>query len=105
MRIAGFPLATGLMLVLLALPVIAAEPVAADKKPRLVINDLIALRVAPEEAQAITDAVVTYLSARGIFEVLGTRDIQTLLGAERQRQLLGACGDDSLACSLDLSKL
>jgi TolB-like protein len=91
--------------VLLALPALAANLPEPEKKPRLVINDLIALRVAPEEAQAITDAVVTYLSARGLFEVLGTRDIQTILGAERQKQLLGACGEDSLACSVDLSKL
>lgn len=91
--------------VLLAWPALAAGAVETEKKPRLVVNDLVALRVAPEEAQAITDAVVTYLSARGLFEVLGTRDIQTILGAERQKQLLGACGDDNLACSVDLSKL
>lgn len=80
----------------------ANEP---EKKPRLVINDLVPLRVANEEAQAITDAVVTYLSSRGLFEVLGTRDVQTLLGAERQRQLAGACESDNVGCSVDLSKL
>ena len=91
---------------LLVLPAFAAEPAtAAEQKPRLVITELVALRVAPEEASALTDAVVTYLSARGLFEVVGPRDVQTLLGAERQRQLVGACGEDSLACSLDLSKL
>ncbi|MDP2274180.1 MAG: hypothetical protein Q8N23_12365 [Archangium sp.] len=88
--------------VLLALPSLAAE---TEQKPRLVINDLVALKVAPEEAQAITDAVVTYLSARGLFEVLSTRDVQTLLGAERQRQLSGACSEDALGCSVDMSKL
>lgn len=103
MRIAGFPLASGLV-VLLALPVLAADS-TAEKKPRLVVNDLVPLRVAPEEAHAISDAVVTYLGSRGLFEVLSTRDIQTILGAERQKQLLGACGEDSLACSVDLSKL
>lgn len=91
--------------VLLALPALGAEPSESEKKPRLVVNELTALRVAPEEAQAITDVVVTYLSGRGLFEVLGTRDLQTLLGAERQKALLGACGEDSLACSVDLSKL
>jgi len=91
--------------VLLALPALAAGAAETEMKPRLVVNELVALRVAPEEAQAITDAVITYLSARGLFEVLGTRDIQTILGAERQKQLLGACGDDNLACSVDLSKL
>lgn len=76
-----------------------------DKKPRLVVNDLTALRAAPEEAAAMTDAVVTYLSGRGLFEVVSPRDVQTLLGAERQKELLGACADDPLACSLDLSKV
>ena len=94
------------MSMLLVLPAFAAEPAtAADQKPRLVITELVALRVAPEESSALTDAVVTYLSSRGLFEVVGPRDVQTLLGAERQRQLVGACGEDSLACSLDLSKL
>lgn len=96
---------TLVLAVLLSLPALGAESAESEKKPRLVVNELTALRVAPEEAQAITDAVVTYLSARGLFEVLGTRDIQTILGAERQKSLLGACGEDSLACSVDFSKL
>ena len=91
--------------VLLALPALAAESAETEKKPRLVVNELVGLRVSPEEAGAISDAVVTYLSGRGLFEVLGTRDIQTILGAERQKQLLGVCTQDSLACSADLSKL
>lgn len=91
---------------LFALPAFAAEAAKEpEKKPRLVINELQALRVAPEEAAALTDAVATYLSARGLFEVLSTREIQTILGVERQRQLLGACGEDSLSCGADMSKL
>jgi len=90
---------------LLALPVLAAAPTEPEKKPRLVINDLVPLRVAPDEAVAITDAVLTYLQGRGLFEVLGTREIQTILGAERQKQLLGVCGQDTVACGADLSKL
>lgn len=88
------------LLLLTALPTLADE-----KKPRLVVNDLVALKVDAEEAHAMTDAVVTYLTSRGLFEVLGPRDMQTIIGAERQKQLLGACGDDGLGCSADLSKL
>ncbi len=94
-----------LLLALPALPALGAAPTEPEKKPRLVISDLVALRVAPDEAVAITDAVLAYLQGRGLFEVLGTREIQTILGAERQKQLLGACGDDSVACGADLSKL
>ncbi|MFO0594912.1 MAG: hypothetical protein U0228_06400 [Myxococcaceae bacterium] len=75
------------------------------EKPRLVVTDFAAQKALPEEAQAIGDAVVTYLAARGLFEVVGPRDIQTILGVERQRQLLGACASDTLACSADVVKL
>ncbi len=74
-------------------------------KPRLVVNDLSAIGVEPAEAAALTDSIVTYLSNRALFEVLGTRDVQTLLGAERQKQLAGACGDDGEGCSADFSQL
>lgn len=90
-----------LLLVALALPAFG-EP---DKKARLVVNELAALQVKPEEASAMTDAVVAYLNGRGLFEVLSPRDVQTLLGAERQKQLMGACGDDGSGCTADLSKL
>jgi len=78
---------------------------AATAKPRLAVSELVAQGVTSQEAQSIGDAVVTYLSGRGLFEVMGPRDIQTLLGIERQKALLGGCGDDSLSCSLDLSKV
>lgn len=90
------------------LAVFAAEPAPsapANQKPRLVVNEFLAQKVPAEEAQAVGDAVVTYLAGRGFFEVLGPRDIQTLLGADRQRQLFGVCETDSLSCSMDLSKL
>ncbi len=85
----------------------APAPTGADdqKKPRLVVTDFVAQRVADAEAQALTDAVVTYLAQRGLFDLVSSRDLQTLLGAERQKQLLGACGDDGLGCSTDLSTL
>lgn len=93
------------VLLLTAASALAADPPAADKKPRLVVTDFVAAQVTPGEAQALTDAVVTYLTQRGLFEVVSSRDLQTLLGAERQKQLLGACGDDGLGCSTDLSTL
>lgn len=95
-----------LAVLLVGASALAAEPpVTADQKPRLVVTDLAPLRVAPEEAQALTDAVVTWLTARSPFDVVSTRDVQAILGAERQRQLLGTCGDDGAGCSKDLSAL
>jgi len=91
-----------LLLVAFALPALGGEP---EKKARLVVNELVALQVTPEEASAMTDAVVAYLNGRELFEVLGPRDVQTLLGAERQKQLAGACGNDGSGCSADMTKL
>jgi TolB-like protein len=93
------------LLLLLAATPAAAEAPEANKKPRLVVTDFVPAQVEPGEAQALTDAVATYLAQRGLFDVVSSRDLQTLLGAERQRQLLGACGDDGVACSADLSSL
>lgn len=90
---------------LFPLVALGAGPVEAEKKPRLIVNDFVALQATPEEAAALSDAVATYLTGRGLFEVVTPRDVQALLGAERQKQLMGACTDDSLACSLDLTKL
>lgn len=84
---------------------VPAKPASASQKPRLVVNEFVAQTVSAEEAQAVGDAVVTYLAGRGFFEVLGPRDIQTLLGADRQRQLFGVCENDPMACGVDLSKL
>jgi TolB-like protein len=85
---------------------LAAEPApTTPHQPRLVVGQFAAQGVTQAEADAVADAVVTYLGSRGLFEVLGSNDIQTLLGADRQRQLLGVCRDDAVGCSVDLSKL
>lgn len=85
----------------LVLLLLAAEPAkpAAPDKPRLFVATLSAQGVEPELARAMTDAVVDALATRGLFEVVSTKDLETLLGAERQRQLLGVCETDPTACS------
>ncbi|MEW5739814.1 MAG: hypothetical protein AB1938_12860 [Myxococcota bacterium] len=42
------------------------------------------------------------LNRRGFFDVISSRDIQTLLGVERQKALLG-CSDDSSSCLTELA--
>lgn len=85
----------------------AETPAAETKadKPRLVVNDFGAQGVTAQEAAAVVDAVVTYLAGRELFQVVGPRDVQTLLGAERQKQLLGVCENDQAACTADVSKM
>lgn len=82
---------------------LAQEP-SAQERPRLFVTDFQPQGATPQQAQAFTDAVVQTLTARGLFEVMSTRDVQSLLGAERQKQLLGLCADaQSAQCLNDLS--
>jgi hypothetical protein len=68
-------------------------------RPRLFVSTLAQQGVPLEEAQALTDAVVATLSQRGLFQIVSTKDLETALGAERQRQLLGVCEADPAACA------
>ncbi len=90
------------MLTALLVALVSASPAAsADAKPRLLVNQLLAQQVSDGEAAAFTDAVVATLANRGLFEVVSARDVQTLLGVERQRALLGACQDNADTCGRD----
>lgn len=68
--------------------------------PTLLILDIDPQGVDKEQASALTDAVVAALSQRGLFKVVSTRDVQTLISTERQRQLLTGC--DSPECARDM---
>lgn len=76
----------------------------SGSKPRLFINDFTAQGVSEAEALAVRDAVVASLQAQGLFEVISSTDVQALLGAERQKALLGACADET-QCAADASQL
>jgi TolB-like protein len=82
----------------------AATPSTPEGKPRLFVTDLATVGVAREEAAAMTDALIDALSRRGLFAVTSARDLQTLLSAERQRQLLGACAEEA-SCGSEASAL
>jgi hypothetical protein len=95
---------------LLLAATLAADPApptsapAKSDKPRIFVNDLTPQGVSDAEALAVRDAVVAALAGQGLFDVISTRDVQTLLGAERQKQLLGACVDET-QCAADASQL
>jgi TolB-like protein len=61
------------------------------ERPKLVVSDLYAQGVPAEQAAAFTDAVVQTLAERRLFRVLSRKDVQEILTAERQRQILGGC--------------
>lgn len=75
---------------------------SADEKPKLVVLPLVPQGVPPEQAAAVSDALVSALAARGLFQVVSNRDIETALGADRQRQLLGVCESNPDACGVSL---
>jgi hypothetical protein len=95
-----------LTLGLLLAAAVAAEPAPAAKseKPRIFVNDLTPQGVTDAEALALRDAVVASLMAQGLFDVISTRDVQALLGAERERALVGACAEEG-QCGGDASEL
>lgn len=80
----------------------AAPMVAEDQKPRLAVVNLQAQGVPATQAAALTDALVAALSSRGLFEVIAPRDIEAVLGVERQKQLLGVCDAEPDACGASL---
>lgn len=81
----------------------APTPVKAAKV-KLLVQDLAAQGATAAEAAALTDAVVESLSRRGLFEVISTKEVQSILGAERQRQILGICAQDPQACASGLGE-
>ncbi len=78
------------------------EPPRAEGLPRLAVMDLISVGTTPQQAAAMTDAVVASLSNRKLFEIISSRDLATLLGAERQKQLLGVCETNPDECASDV---
>lgn len=75
-----------------------------DAKPRLAVLKLQPQGVTADQANAFTDAIVASLTSRGLFEVVSSRDVETVLGAERQKQLLGVCDQNPDACGTSLGE-
>ena len=82
------------------LSLVVLTALSAADKPKLAVLDVQPVGVEAEQAVALGEAITQQLSRRGFFEVISSSDIRTLLGAERQRQLLG-CGDTN--CTAELS--
>jgi hypothetical protein len=75
---------------------------AADEKPQLVVLELSPQSgVDAQLATQLSDAVAAEATARGFFKVTTSKDVQTLLGIERQKQLMGC--SDAGACLTELA--
>src|SRR5437870_2729549 len=74
----------------------------AEGKPKLLVLDLAAAGgVEKELAGAMTEAVTSEVASRGFFSVISSKDIQTLLGMERQKQMVG-CRETGSTCLAEL---
>lgn len=95
-----------LVLALFAAGANPTAPAAATAKPAKVKLLVTALTpaggISPEVAGAITEAITTEVGRRGFFDPLSARDVATITGAERQRQMLG-CSEGSESCLSELA--
>lgn len=81
--------------------VAAATPAAAQpppRRPRVAILEVRALGIAPEKAQALSEVALTEAANIGGLDVIGRSDIQSMIGFEKEKQMLG-CSDDSKCMS------
>jgi TolB-like protein len=86
-----------------AVMLLAAVLAADGEKPKLLVLDVQATGgTTPALAESVTQAVISEVSAKGFYQVLSSRDLSSMLGIERQKQLLG-CSEDSASCITELS--
>ncbi|MBK7859361.1 MAG: hypothetical protein IPJ65_12210 [Archangiaceae bacterium] len=67
---------------------------------RIAVGPVVYSDTPPERGEAYTEYLVQQLRAEGV-RISSQREVMELLGAERQKQLLG-CGDDGTACLAEL---
>ncbi len=80
----------------LVLQLLSANP--TPEVPRLLVQEFSVRGVDSATAEAITDGIGPEVDRRGYFRTLTSKDVQTILGNERQKQLLG-CAEASTCLS------
>ena len=83
----------------LVLQLLAAT--AAPEVPRLLVQQFTVRGVDAATAESISDGVGPEIDRRGYFRSLTSKDVQTILGLERQKQLMG-CAEAS-SCLTELA--
>ena len=77
-----------------------ALSLTATELPKLAVLDLQAPGVDASTVLAVQEAVTANASKRGFFQVISSGEIRTLLGVERQKQLLGC--NEGTSCQAEL---
>lgn len=81
----------------------ASSSSPARQRPKLLVLQLTGGGgIDPDVVSAFTESVTAEVAARGIFDVVSTQEVQTVVGVERQRQLMG-CSDDAQSCLAELA--
>jgi TolB-like protein len=83
----------------MSLPLVLALVVLGADKPKLAVLDVQVVGADAALGVGLGEAITQQLSQRAFFDVISSKDLRTLLGVERQKQLLG-CGDSSCAAEL-----
>ncbi len=88
---------------LLFLMLVCAPPISlAAEKPRVVVLGVVTHDKALEGVAAqVSEQIMTELTETQRVEVLGSSDLQSMLGFERQKELLG-CSEKSQSCIAEL---
>ena len=73
--------------------------VLAAGKMKIAVLAFSASGVDPTVANSVTESVTAEIAVRGYFDPMSASEIQTVLGVERQKQLLG-CGEDTCMSEL-----
>src|SRR5579871_5858110 len=85
--------------VTLPLALLAAVPALASAPKIGVLNLTAGPGVSPAVAEVVTEALTTEIQRRGV-AIISFKDVQTQMGFERQRQLMG-CAETS-ACAAEI---
>ncbi len=86
---------------LVAVLLTASAP--ADRSKLAVLSLSSAGEVDAAVARSLTDLLTAEVDARGYFDPISSGEIETLIGAERQKQLVGGCSEDSGSCLAELA--
>jgi TolB-like protein len=88
--------------VLIALGLGLVVSLSAAEKPKMMVLEFTSSGgVEPEVAAALSEAVTSEVAQRGFFDVMSAKEVQTLLGVERRKQVLG-CAEQS-SCLTELA--
>lgn len=92
-----------MLLAVLLMCASAASFAAEEGKPKLIVLEFsVAGGADPTVAKALAESVTTEISRRGYYQVISAGDVQTLLGVERQKELLG-CSEEAKSCLTELA--